>query len=61
MTDPDAIFAGEPRDGAVFAGPDSGLIEVPDDGLTRRYLLTAIESQRSWRPSDAARFPGPVA
>jgi hypothetical protein len=35
MADSDAILVCGPRDGTVFAAPDSGLVEVPIHGQIR--------------------------
>ena len=46
MADSDAIFVGGPSDDTVFAAPDSGLVEVPIEGLTHRYILTSATRER---------------
>ncbi len=51
MTESDAIFIGGPRDGTVFEAPDSALVEVPDGGLTHRYVLT-----KATREQDGATY-----
>jgi hypothetical protein len=60
MTDPDAIFTGGPRDGTVFAAPDSGLVEVPIAGLTHRYILTDATRDRDGQAYRVYTYDGQI-
>ena len=60
MTDSDAIFVGGPRDGTVFAAPDSGLVEVPVDGLTHRYILTDATRDRDGKTYRVYTYDGEI-
>lgn len=60
MADSDAIFVGGPRDGTVFAAPDSGLVEVPIEGLTHRYILTSATRERDWKTYRVFNYDGQI-
>ena len=60
MADSDAIFIGGPRDGTVFAAPDSGLVEVPIEGLTHRYILTTATRQRDGKTYRVFTYDGQI-
>jgi hypothetical protein len=60
MTDSDAIFIGGPRDGTVFAAPDSGLVEVPIGGLTHRYTLTTATRDRDGKTYRVYNYDGEI-
>jgi len=60
MADSDAIFVGGPRDGTVFAAPDSGLVEVPIEGLTHRYILTDATCERDGTTYRVFNYDGQI-
>jgi hypothetical protein len=60
MADSEAIFIGGPRDGEVFAAPDSGLVEVPIEGLTHRYILTSAIRERDGRTYRVFNYDGQI-
>ena len=60
MTDSDAIFIGGPRDGHVFAAPDSALVEVPVEGLTHRYILTSATREHDGKTYRVFNYDGQV-
>jgi len=60
MADSDAIFVGGPRDGTVFAAPDSGLVEVPVGGLTHRYILTDATRERDGKTYRVFNYDGQI-
>jgi hypothetical protein len=60
MANSDAIFIGGPQDGTVFTAPDSGLVEVPIEGLTHRYILTGATRERDGRTYRVFNYDGQV-
>jgi hypothetical protein len=60
MTASDAIFVGGPRDGTLFAAADSGLVEVPIEGLTHRYVLTSATRQHEGKTYRVFTYDGEI-
>jgi hypothetical protein len=60
MADSDAIFVGGLRDGTVFAAPDSGLVVVPIEGLTHRYILTSATRERGGKTYRVFNYDGQI-
>lgn len=60
MADSNAIFVGGPSDGTVFAAPESGLIEVPIEGLTHRYILTDATRERDGKTYRVFNYDGQI-
>lgn len=44
MADSDSIFVGGPRDGTVFAAPDSGLVEVPNGQIRNAQAQPDVQA-----------------
>jgi hypothetical protein len=60
MADSDVILIGGPRDGAVIAAPDSGLVEVPIEGLTHRYILTSATREHNGKAHRVFNYDGQI-
>jgi hypothetical protein len=60
MANSDAIFIGGPQDGTVFAAPDSGLVEVPIEGQTHRYILTSATRERDGKTYRVFNYDGQI-
>jgi hypothetical protein len=60
MANSDVIFVGGPRDGTVFAAPDSGLVEIPIEGLTHRYILTSATRERDGKTYRVFNYDGEI-
>jgi hypothetical protein len=60
MADSDVILIGGPRDGTVIAAPDSGLVEVPIEGLTHRYILTSATREHDGKTHRVFNYDGEI-
>jgi hypothetical protein len=60
MANSDVIFVGGPRDGTVSATPDSGLVEIPIEGLTHRYILTSATREHDGKTYRVFNYDGEI-
>jgi hypothetical protein len=60
QADLDVILIGGPQDGTVIAALDSGLVEVPIEGLTHRYILTSATRERDGKTHRVFNYDGQI-